>query len=77
MKKQTPNDGRFILSSSQMHEKGVELQIMNVLGEIVHREYIPRLSLSEIDAGTLPNGIYFLVLKGNETMPVIKFVISR
>lgn len=74
-----PNDGRFILHAENIHAKEVALEIVNALGQLVHRQKaaVHNNTLHEnIDIRALA-GAYLLKLEAEGKTYTLRFTVDR
>lgn len=73
-----PNNGNFKIRISNSVSE-IETQIMNIHGQVIRREDLLITSSSyskDIDLSGLPGGVYFLRLRSNEAIKILKIVIK-
>ncbi|MGZ4080921.1 MAG: T9SS type A sorting domain-containing protein, partial [Bacteroidia bacterium] len=69
------NSGKFTIAPNENKTADIELEILNVNGQIVHSEKLKGKSAYSFDL-TLPAGLYFAKLKTNSSFDVKRFVVQ-
>lgn len=74
-----PSNGVFHLTLSGFKGKRTELRIMNVIGNLVHREILTDLEASHtktINLSKYANGLYYVKLQADDFSEIRKVIIN-
>jgi len=73
-----PNDGKFMLRVGVEDGKLVDVEIMNIQGQIVYRDRIQVSSSKDepVDISSMPSGLYFIRVTDGEQMKFKKILIK-
>ncbi|HTX87893.1 MAG TPA: BACON domain-containing carbohydrate-binding protein [Bacteroidales bacterium] len=72
-----PNDGSFRVLAGDYRNQTLEVSVLNMTGQTVYRKTCAGSEEYRIDLNPVPEGCYFVKVKYNEGIQILRLVISR
>jgi len=75
-----PNDGHFNITLNSENEVSYKLEIYNNLGERIYGDHtiiVKGTTVTSVDLGPVPSGLYTIILRNSENQAVRKFMVNK
>ncbi len=72
-----PNDGSFMLKPGPLKDETLDIAILNMTGQVIHKRVCSGAEQYRFDLNNIPQGCYFIKVKYEASVIVLRLVIGR